>query len=123
MSEITYSPSFVRRRVEWRRRILIGIVVVYVATLILGPIAALVAGAFSEGVGAIVEALSQPDVLSAFGRTLLISLVTVVVHMVCGTAVAWVLVRQRFPGRRLLNGLIDLPFAVSPVVAGYMLLL
>lgn len=123
MSEIAYSPSFAGRRVEWRRRILIGIVVVYVGTLILAPIAALVAGAFSEGVGAIVEALNQPDVLSAFGRTLLISVVTVIVHMICGTAVAWVLVRQRFPGRRLLNGLIDLPFAVSPVVAGYMLLL
>jgi len=45
------------------------------------------------------------------------------VHVVCGMAVAWVIVRHRFPGRRLLNALLDLPFAVSAVVVGYMLLL
>jgi sulfate transport system permease protein len=82
-----------------------------------------VAGAFSGGLGAIFEALSDPQVLSAFWRTLLISVIVVVVHAICGTAVAWVLVRHNFRGRRIVNGLIDLPFAVSPVVAGYMLIL
>ena len=47
----------------------------------------------------------------------------VTVHAVFGTLVAWVFVRHRFPGRALINGLVDMPFAVSPVVAGYMLLL
>ena len=111
------------RRTDWRRRLLIGIVVCYVGVMILAPIGALVSGAFAGGLGAIAEALSEPDVLSAFWRTLLIALVVLVVHAVCGTAVAWVLVRHQFAGRRLINGLIDLPFAVSPVVAGYMLLL
>jgi sulfate transport system permease protein len=111
------------RSLPWRRWLLIGIVVVYAAVLILAPIGALVVGAFSEGLGAIFSALNEPDVLSAFWRTLLIALVIVVVHGICGTLVAWVLVRQQFVGRRVLNGLIDLPFAVSPVVAGYMLLL
>ena len=114
--------SVVSRR-SWLKWLLIGIVITYVAILILAPLAALVAGAFSGGLGAIVEALGEPDVLSAFWRTLLISVVVVIVHAICGTAVAWVLVRHKFRGRRLLNGLIDLPFAVSPVVAGYMLLL
>jgi sulfate transport system permease protein len=103
--------------------LLIGIAVAYLMLIILAPLGALVAGAFSGGLGAIVEALSEPDVLSAFWRTLLISVVVVLFHAVCGTAVAWVLVRHNFRGRRLLNGLIDLPFAVSPVVAGYMLIL
>jgi sulfate/thiosulfate transport system permease protein len=107
----------------WRRRLLIALVVAYVAVLVLAPIAALIAGAFAEGLGAIVRVLSQPDVLSAFWRTLYIALITVVVHSLCGTALAWVMVRHRFRGRRLLNGLIDLPFAVSAVVVGYMLLL
>jgi sulfate/thiosulfate transport system permease protein len=107
----------------WRRRLLIGLVMAYVAVLILSPIAALFSGALAQGLGAIAAALSDPDVLSAFWRTVSIALITVVVHSVCGTALAWVLVRHRFPGRRLLNGLIDLPFAVSPVVVGYMLLL
>ncbi|HEX9442022.1 MAG TPA: hypothetical protein VF909_20200, partial [Roseiflexaceae bacterium] len=107
----------------WLKWLLIGIAVAYLMVIILTPLGALLAGAFSGGLGAIAEALSEPDVLSAFWRTLLISVVVVLFHAVCGTAVAWVLVRHNFRGRRLLNGLIDLPFAVSPVVAGYMLLL
>ena len=107
----------------WIRRTLIATVLIYVGVLILAPIAALLAGAFKEGLGAILEALSQPDVLAAFWLTLKISLVVVVVQTVFGTIVAWVLVRDRFPGRALLNALIDMPFAISPVVVGYMLLL
>jgi sulfate/thiosulfate transport system permease protein len=107
----------------WRRRILIGIVVGYMALLILAPIGALIQGAFAEGLGAMFRALNDPDVFSAFWRTLLIAGITILVHVTCGTALAWVLVRHRFPGRRLLNGLIDLPFAISPVVAGLMLIL
>jgi sulfate transport system permease protein len=114
--------SLVSRR-AWLKWLLIGIAVAYLVVIILAPLSALVTGAFSGGLGAIVAALSEPDVLSAFWRTLLISVIVVLIHAVCGTALAWVLVRHNFRGRRLLNGLIDLPFAVSPVVAGYMLLL
>jgi sulfate transport system permease protein len=112
-----------RAGASWLKWLLIGIVVAYLTALIVAPLGALLAGAFAGGPGAIVAALGEPDVLSAFWRTLLISLIVVFVHVTCGTAVAWVLVRHRFRGRRVLNGLIDLPFAVSPVVAGYMLLL
>ena len=108
---------------DWRRRLVIGIVMVYAGVLVLAPIAALISGAFAEGIGAILSALSEPDVLEAFGRTLAIALFTVVVHALFGTALAWVMVRHRFPGRQWLNGLIDLPFAISSVVVGYMLLL
>jgi sulfate transport system permease protein len=107
----------------WGRRLLIGIVLLYAAVLILAPIAALIGGAFAEGLGAIASALSQPDVLAAFILTVKIALITVAIHAIFGTALAWVMVRYRFRGRWLLNGLIDLPFAVSPVVVGYMLLL
>src|SRR5215470_8071892 len=115
--------SAVSGRRSWLKWLLIGLVLAYVAVIVLAPLGALVAGAFAEGPGAIFVALAQPDVISAFWRTLLIAVVVVLVHAVFGTAVAWVLVRHSFHGRRLLNGLIDLPFAVSPVVAGYMLLL
>ncbi|MBI3176693.1 MAG: sulfate ABC transporter permease [Chloroflexi bacterium] len=107
----------------WQQRIILTVVAAYVSLLIIAPLGSLVTGAFAEGIGAIVAALRQPDVLSAFWRTLWISLLTVAVHVLFGTVVAWVLVRHRFPGRSLLNGLIDLPFAVSPVVVGYMLIL
>lgn len=110
-------------RQEWVKWLLIGVVVCYVGVIILAPLGALLAGALAGSPRATLATLSSPDVLSAFWRSLLISLIVVVVHGTCGTAVAWVLVRQRFRGRRILNGLIDLPFAVSPVVAGYMLIL
>ncbi|HEY2982453.1 MAG TPA: molybdate ABC transporter permease subunit [Anaerolineales bacterium] len=107
----------------WRRRFLIGIVVAYAGVLILAPLAGLLSGAFAEGLGGVIKALSDPAVFSAFRLTLYIALITVAVHALFGTALAWTLVRYRFRGRRILNGLIDLPFAVSPVVVGYMLLL
>ena len=108
---------------EWVRWGLILIVIAYVGILILAPLVALTLGAFEEGVGAMLEAFNQPFVLTSFWNTLWISLVVVVIHAIFGTIVAWVFVRHRFPGRGLINGLIDMPFAVSPVVAGYMLLL
>lgn len=111
------------RRQGWHALALIALVTLYVGVLVIAPLVALVAGALGQGLVAVAAALAEPDVLSAFWRTLIISVVTVVVHTICGMAVAWVLVRQEFPGKRLLNGLIDLPFAVSPVVAGYMLIL
>lgn len=102
---------------------LITIVVAYVAFLIVTPIAALAFGAFQKGMGASIESLNDPAVFTAFWNTLWISLVVVIIHTSFGTIVAWVFVRHRFPGRNLINGLVDMPFAVSPVVAGYMLLL
>lgn len=108
---------------KFSKWILISIVVGYVAFLIVTPIAALAWGAFEKGVEASLASLNHPEVLTAFWNTLWISLVIVIVHTIFGTMVAWVFVRHRFPGRNLINGLIDMPFAVSPVVAGYMLLL
>ncbi|MCX6049562.1 MAG: molybdate ABC transporter permease subunit [Chloroflexi bacterium] len=113
----------ISRRSTWGRRILIGLVVSYVTILIAAPLIRLVISAFSKGVQPIFTALSEPSVLSAFWLTLLISVITVLVHTGFGTLTAWVIVRHRFPGRSILNGLIDMPFAVSPVVVGYMLLL
>ena len=111
-----------RNKGKWTGWILISLVVLYVAFLILTPIVALTAGAFEKGFGAVIDSLNQPDVFLAFWNTLWVSLVVVTIHTIFGTLVAWVFVRHRFPGRNLINGLVDMPFAVSPVVAGYMLL-
>lgn len=124
--EQTQSPFMIwvdRNKGKWAGWILITIVVVYVAFLILAPITALAFGAFEQGPGEIIVSLSEPGILQAFWNTLWISLVVVTIHTIFGTIVAWVFVRHRFPGRNLINGLVDMPFAVSPVVAGYMLLL
>jgi sulfate/thiosulfate transport system permease protein len=107
----------------WVRRALIGAVLLYLGILLLAPLAQLVRGALAQGPLALGRELARPDVLSAFRLTLLLALGAVAFNSVFGLALAWVLVKQRFPGRKLLNALVDLPFAVSPVVAGYMLIL
>jgi sulfate/thiosulfate transport system permease protein len=115
--------ALARPRGTWMRWLLIGIVAAYVGVLILAPIAALVAGAFAHGIAPILATLADPGAQAAFALTLQIAVITVAVNGLFGTIVAWVLARHQFRGRRLVNGLIDLPFAVSPVVAGYMLIL
>jgi sulfate transport system permease protein len=117
------APARLVRGNPWIRRLLIGLVLAYIGVLVLLPILSLVAGAFEEGIGAIIEALTEPDVLVAFRLTILIALFVVAVHTVFGILTAWMIVRDRFPGLGFINDLIDLPFAVSPVVVGYMLLL
>lgn len=107
----------------WIRRILVGLVIFYVGLLIVLPIISLALGAFKEGIREVINSLMQPEVLDALRLTLWITLVVVGIHAVFGTLTAWVLVRDHFPGRNIINSLIDLPFAVSPVVVGYMLLL
>jgi sulfate transport system permease protein len=132
ISKVTASPKtlnnpapawLARYKGKWAGGMLIGIVVGYVGILILAPLVALTMGAFEQGLGAILDSFQLDFVLASFWNTLWISLVVVLVQAVFGTIVAWVMVRHRFPGRGLINGLIDMPFAVSPVVAGYMLLL
>ena len=112
-----------RNKGKWVGWALITIVIVYVSVLILAPLTALTFGAFEQGIGAVFNSFSEPFVLTSFWNTMWISLVVVIIHAVFGTIVAWVFVRHRFPGRNLINGLVDMPFAISPVVAGYMLLL
>lgn len=110
-------------RGKWAGWGLITLVIAYVALLILAPLTALTVNAFERGAGAVFSSLAQPLALRAFWNTIWIALVVVVTHSIFGTIVAWVLVRHRFPGRDLIDGLVDMPFAVSAVVAGYMLLL
>lgn len=110
-------------KASWKSWIGIGIVIGYVGTLIIAPLAALTVSAFEKGLEPILTSFRQSYVLLSFWNTLWIGSIVVVIHAVFGTIVAWVFVRHRFPGRDLINGLVDMPFAVSPVVVGYMLLL
>jgi sulfate transport system permease protein len=103
--------------------ILIAAVWIYIIILIIAPVGALIVGTFKQGMQPVVEALTSPDFLSSFKLTIQISVIVALVQLVLGTLLAWVLVRQSFRGKSILNGMIDLPFAVSPVVVGYMLLL
>jgi sulfate transport system permease protein len=103
------------------RRLLIGAVVGWFAVLILVPALALVRGALSGGLAPFVAALSAPEARRAFSLTLAITVLATVVNTIFGLAFAIVLVRHKFWGRTLADGLVDLPFAVSPIIAGLML--
>jgi sulfate/thiosulfate transport system permease protein len=105
------------------RRVLIAIVWMYFAVLLIGPIAYLCREALKDGLAAFLTELARPEAVQGFVLTAEITAIVLVVNLVFGTMMALVLTRERFPGRTLLNGLIDLPFAVSPVIAGFMLIL
>jgi sulfate transport system permease protein len=105
------------------RRVLIGAVWVWFGLLILAPTLALARAAFSGGLAPFWGAIASPDAQRAFGLTLWVTLIATVVNTVFGIAFAIVIVRHRFWGRTLADGVVDLPFAVSPIIAGLMLVL
>jgi sulfate/thiosulfate transport system permease protein len=105
------------------RVLLVGIALLYVVVLIVAPLAGIVYYGLRSGFGAIGDTFSQPDVVHAFYLTFLIMLIAVAVTTVFGLAVAFVLARDRFPGKSLLSALVNLPLAVSPVVVGLMAIL
>lgn len=109
-------------RVAWGRTLLIATALTYAGVLVFAPLVALAVGALTHGLDALAAMTSDPDLWSALSLTLQIALITTLVNGVFGMVVAWVLVRHRFPGRQALNRLIDLPFALSPVVVGYLLI-
>lgn len=79
--------------------------------------------ALSDGIGGVIRALAEADMLHAIWLTVIVALITVPVNLIFGTLLAWLVTRFRFPGRQLLLTLADLPFAVSPVIAGLLYLL
>jgi sulfate transport system permease protein len=106
-----------------RRTVLLGVPLLYLAVLLVGPLIAVLRGAFAEGVGTFLAAVTSPHALHAFFMTLIMSAVAIVLNTVFGVAIAWTISRDRFFGRAVLGGLVDLPFAVSPVVVGLMAML
>jgi sulfate transport system permease protein len=100
----------------------LGVATLYLSVIVLLPLAALAWRSVSDGGGSFWSAISSPESLSALELTCLVSLAVTAINAVMGTLVAWVLVRDRFPGRTLVNGLIDLPFALPTIVAGLTLL-
>jgi sulfate transport system permease protein len=99
-----------------------GTVVTYLSIVVLLPLAAVVWRASSDGAASFWQAATAPQALAALRLTLLISLAVVAVNVVIGTVIAWVLARDEFPGKRVVNSLIDLPFALPTIVAGVTLL-
>lgn len=96
----------------------LGFTVFYLSLIVLLPLAALAGEATALSWGQFWSVVSEPRVVAAYKLTLLTSLAAALINVCFGLIVAWVLVRYRFPGRRLLDAIIDIPFALPTAVAG-----
>jgi sulfate transport system permease protein len=99
-----------------------GISTLYLSVIVLLPLAALTWTSMENGWHAFWDAISSDQAVAALKLTLVVSLLVALVNAVMGTIVAWILVRDRFPGQGVVNAIIDLPFALPTIVAGLTLL-
>ena len=113
-------PAARAKLVEWA---LVAVVLLYAAGLLVAPLVAIVWGAVGEGAGEFVRQITSADALSALKLTLVMAVGATLINTLFGLCIAWVLARDDFWGKRALNGLVDMPFAVSPVIAGFMIIL
>jgi sulfate transport system permease protein len=100
----------------------LGIAVVWLSILVLLPLAAVVTKGTGSGWSGFANAFTDPEAFSAIRLTVIASLSVSVINAVMGTVIAWVLVRDTFPGKRILEIVIDIPFALPTIVAGLVLL-
>jgi sulfate transport system permease protein len=103
--------------------LLIAIALFYLAVVILVPAIAAFYEAFHQGVGPFLEAIKEPAFQEAVKLTLTIAAITIPLNTIFGLCAAWVIGRNQFHGRAFLISIIDLPFSISPVVAGLMIVL
>lgn len=108
---------------DWTKIGLITVAVLYLALILFIPALNVFVQAFSKGVSPFFKNLTEPAFLNAVKLTLIIAVVAVPINTVFGLCVAWVIARKRFPGRALVISILDIPFSVSPVVAGLMIVL
>ncbi len=108
---------------SWVPKVLIAIALLYLALVIYIPTVNVFVQAFKKGVGPFFANLTEPNFLHAAWLTLILAIIAVPVNTVFGLCVAWALTRKNIPGRAFILSVIDLPFSISPVVAGLMIVL
>ena len=111
------------REPTWVRYTLLTIALIFFLSCLILPLILVFVEAFKQGVGVYTQALVHPDTLSAVKLTLLTAAIAVPLNVVFGVAAAWSVAKFNFPGKSILTTIIDLPFSVSPVIAGMMLVL
>jgi sulfate transport system permease protein len=107
----------------WVRRLLVGTAVAFLGLLLVAPLVLVFTQALSKGIEAYGAALVEPEAMAAIKLTLLVAAIAVPLNTLFGLAASWAIGKFRFRGRGFLITLIDLPFAVSPVVAGLIFVL
>lgn len=99
-----------------------GLVLTWLSVIVMIPLAAVLLRSGEDGVGAFWDAIGQPEAVAAIRLTLIASLAVAAINVVFGVLIAWVMVRDEFPGKAFVNSVIDLPFALPTIVAGLTLL-
>jgi sulfate transport system permease protein len=107
----------------WVRRALIALALAFLVLFLLVPLVTVFASALSHGLGGYLDAITQRESLAAIRLTLMTAAIVVPVNLVVGVAAAWLIAKFRFLGRSVLLTLVDLPFSVSPVIAGLVFVL
>jgi len=107
----------------WVQWLLIGTALVFLGVFLFVPLAFVFTQALRKGLGVYVSALTDPDAVAAMQLTLLTAAIAVPLNLVFGVAAAWAIAKFDFPGKNVLTTLIDLPFSVSPVIAGLIFVL
>jgi sulfate/thiosulfate transport system permease protein len=108
---------------SWVPTLLIGITLLYLSLIVYIPAFNVFAQAFRKGAGPFFENMTHPVFLDAVRLTVFLALIAVPINIVFGLCAAWAIARHKFPGRAFLLSILDLPFSISPVVAGLMLVL
>jgi sulfate transport system permease protein len=115
---IKRKSSAALRDPRWLRWLLLAIALAFVGLFLVLPLVAVFGYAFAQGIGVYLSSLVDADARSAIGLTLLVTAIALPANTMFGIAAAWLVTRFAFRGKNLLLSLIDLPFAVSPVIAG-----
>ena len=108
---------------RWARGLLLTVALAFLALFLIVPLAAVFAEAFKKGWELYLAAIVEPDALAAIRLTLLVAAIALPLNLVFGVAAAWAVTKFQFRGKQFLITLIDLPFSVSPVVAGLVFVL
>ena len=121
-------PTSERAHTEWMvtpvgagpvtRRVVLGIVAILTLLFLIAPLALIFSSALSQGIGTFFNSLTEPGTQHAILLTVTTALIAVPINIVFGLAAAWTVTKFVFPGRTLLISLIELPYSISPIVAG-----
>lgn len=122
-SNFDSAPKSQQTAPNWVPAVLIGVAIAYLALVLYIPALNVFLQAFKKGAGPFFANLVRPQFLNAAGLTVMIAAITLPINTVFGLCAAWAIARRKFPGRALLLSIIDLPFSISPVVAGLMIVL
>jgi len=129
MSETLPLREFTKARESSRsepaivRIIIIALAVTFLTIFVVLPLIIVFTSAFSHGVGTYLSALAEEEAVAAIKLTLLVAAISVLVNLIFGVSAAWAISKFEFPGKTMLNTLIDLPFSVSPVISGLVFVL